>query len=136
VPALTKPSLIVADDSPHFLQKLVAVLAVEFDVVAIAADGRTVLDLVSRHKPDLVVLDLHMPGLNGIELTRQLGKTFPSLPVVICSLETDPDVIDAARRAGAAEYVSKPRVDKDLIKAVESAVQKCSPVPLVPMTPH
>jgi DNA-binding NarL/FixJ family response regulator len=128
VSRLTKLSLIVADDSPQFLQKLVAVLADEFNVVGTAADGRTALDLISRHQPDLVVLDLYMPGLNGIELTMELGRTFPSLPVVICSLETDPDIIGAARRAGAAEYVFKLRVDKDLIRTAKSAIQKRSQV--------
>lgn len=120
---MTRLRLIVADDSPHFLRKFVSVLQVEFDVVATAADGRTALDLVRRHKPDLVVLDLFMPGLNGIDVTRELAKKSPSLPVVICSMETDPEIVEAARQAGAAEYVFKAQVDKDLILAVKSAVQ-------------
>ena len=62
---MSKIRLIVADDSPLFLQKFVSVLAVEFDIVATAEDGNTALDLIHRHKPDLVVLDLYMPGLNG-----------------------------------------------------------------------
>jgi len=113
----------VADDSPHFLQKFISVLAVEFDIVAAAADGKTALDLIRRHKPDLVVLDLYMPGLNGIELTRQLGKASPELPVVICSTETDPEIVEAALEAGAVKYVFKARVEKDLILAAKSAVQ-------------
>lgn len=115
--------LIVADDSPHFLRKLISVLQVEFDVVATAADGRTALDLVRRHKPDAVVLDLFMPVLNGIEVTRELAKITPNLPVVICSTETDPEIVEAARQAGAAKYVFKAQVEKDLILAVKSSAQ-------------
>jgi DNA-binding NarL/FixJ family response regulator len=123
---LTKLRLVVADDSPHFLQTFISVLAVEFDIVATAADGKTALDLIRRHKPDLVVLDLYMPGLNGIEVVRELAKIPPSPPVVICSTETDPEITEAAREAGAVEYVFKVRVQKDLILAVKSAVQKAS----------
>ena len=63
---MTRLRLTVADDSPPFLQKLVSLLAVDFDVVATAADGKTALDLIRRYEPDLVVLDLNMPALNGI----------------------------------------------------------------------
>ena len=120
---MTKLRLIVADDSPPFLQKLVSLLSVEFDVVATAADGKTALDLIRRYEPDLVVLDLQMPGLNGIEVTRELAKNPSSPPVVICSAETDPEIVEAAREAGAVEYVFKARIETDLILAAKSAVQ-------------
>jgi len=120
---LTKLRLIVADDSPHFLQKFISVLAIEFDIVATAADGKTALELIRRLKPDLVVLDLYMPGLNGLEVARELAKNPPSPPVVICSTETDPEIVEAAREAGAVEYVFKARVEKDLMLAAKSAVQ-------------
>ena len=111
--------IIVADDYPPFLQELVSLLAVEFDVVATAADGKSALDLISRYQPDLVVLDLQMPELDGMEVTRELAKHSPSTPVVICSVETDPEVVEAVRRAGALAYVFKIRVRKDLTLAVE-----------------
>ncbi len=121
---MTKLRLIVADDSPLFLQKLISLLAVEFDVVATAADGKTALDLIRRYEPDLVVLDLQMPALNGIEVARELVKNPPSPPVVICSTETDPEIVEAAREAGAVEYVFKARIETDLTLAAKSAVQK------------
>lgn len=115
------PRIIVADDNPAFRQKLTSLLAIEFDVVATAADGESALDLIRRHKPDLVVLDLGMPVLNGMEVTRELAKHSPS--VVICSVETDPEIVEAARQAGALSYVTKMRIEKDLILAVKSALQ-------------
>jgi DNA-binding NarL/FixJ family response regulator len=120
---LTKLRLIVADDSPPFLRELVSLLGVEFDVVATAADGKTALDLIRRYEPDLVVLDLQMPGLNGIEITRELAKNSSYPPVVICSAESDPDIVEAAREAGAVEYIFKERIETDLTLAVRSAVQ-------------
>jgi DNA-binding NarL/FixJ family response regulator len=118
---LARLRIIVADDNPAFLRELTSLLAPEFDVVATAANGRSALDVIRRYKPDLVVLDLGMPLLNGIEVTRELAKHSP--PVVICSVETDPEVVEAAQRAGALAYVFKVRIEKDLILAVKSALQ-------------
>jgi DNA-binding NarL/FixJ family response regulator len=118
---LARLRIIVADDNPAFLRELTSLLAPEFDVVATAANGRSALDVIRRYKPDLVVLDLRMPLLNGIEVTRELAKHSP--PVVICSVETDPEVVEAAQRAGALAYVFKVRIEKDLILAVKSALQ-------------
>jgi DNA-binding NarL/FixJ family response regulator len=118
---LARLRIIVADDNPAFLRELISLLTVEFEVVATAADGKSALDLIRRYKPDLLVLDLAMPILNGIELTRELAKHSPS--VVICSVETDPEIVEAARQVGALGYVFKVRVKRDLILAVKSAVQ-------------
>jgi DNA-binding NarL/FixJ family response regulator len=120
---LARLRIIVADDNPAFLRELTSLLAPGFDVVATAANGRSALDLIRRYKPDLAVLDLGMPGLNGIEISRELAKSSSSPPVVICSVETDPEVVEAAQRAGALAYVFKVRIEKDLILAVKSALQ-------------
>jgi DNA-binding NarL/FixJ family response regulator len=120
---VTKLRLIVADDSPSFLHKLVSLLAVEFDIVATAADGKTALNLIRRYEPDLAVLDMSMPAMNGIEITRELVENPPGPPVVICSAETDPEIVEAARQAGAVDYVFKARIETDLIVAAKAAVQ-------------
>jgi DNA-binding NarL/FixJ family response regulator len=120
---LARPRIFVADDNPAFLRELASLLAAEFDVVATATDGRSALGLIRRYKPDLVVLDLAMPVLNGIEVTRELAMSSSSPPVVICSVETDPEVVEAARKAGAAAYVFKIRVQKELVLALKSALQ-------------
>jgi CheY-like chemotaxis protein len=120
---LAKLRIIVADDNPVFLRELTSLLGAEFDVVATAADGKSALDLIHRHQPDLVVLDLQMPGIDGMEVTRELAKRLHSPPVVICSAESDHEVVEAARQAGAVAYVFKVRVHKDLIGALRSAVQ-------------
>ena len=115
--------VLVADDNSAFLKKITSLLAGEFDVVATATDGNSALDLIRRYVPDLAVLDLGMPGLNGIEVMQELAKSSQDPPVVICSVETDPDIVEAARRAGALAYVFKIRVHKDLILAMKSVLQ-------------
>jgi DNA-binding NarL/FixJ family response regulator len=99
----------------------------EVEVIATATNGETALDAVRRHVPDLAVLDLAMPGLNGIEVIRQLAKHPTRIPVVICSVETDPEVIEAVRQAGAAAYVFKGCIKNDLLPAVRLAVDGTRP---------
>jgi DNA-binding NarL/FixJ family response regulator len=118
-----KLRIVVADDNAAFLAKLVSVLATEFEVVATAADGRSALECIRVSQPNVVVLDLEMPGLNGIEVTRELAKSPSSPAVVICSVEKDPEIVEAVRQAGALGYVFKARVAEDLIVAVKSVAR-------------
>ena len=118
-----KLRIVVADDNANFLSELISVLETEFDVVATAKDGKSALESIHRYCPDVVVLDLEMPVLNGIEVARELSKHDPRPAVVICSVESDPDIIEAAREAGALGYVFKARNRKDLVAAVKSVVR-------------
>ena len=118
-----RPRLLVADDNPAFLKKLVLLLTANFDVVATAADGNAALAFIRRYVPDLAVLDLDMPGLNGMEVTLELAKSSKCPPVLICSIITDPDVVEAARQAGASGYIFKTRIEQDLILAAKSVLQ-------------
>jgi DNA-binding NarL/FixJ family response regulator len=115
-----KLHIVVVDDNPAFLAKLVSVLATEFEVIATALDGKSALERIRLYQPNVVVLDLAMPDFNGIEVTKELIKHPLSPAVVICSMEDDPEIVEAARRAGALGYVFKARIAKDLIAAVKS----------------
>ena len=79
------------------------------------------LESIRCHRPDVVVLDLALPLLNGFEIIRELRTCAPSPAVVICSVETDPEIVEAAREAGALCYVFKCHVMRDLIAAVKLA---------------
>jgi two-component system nitrate/nitrite response regulator NarL len=118
-----KLRIVVADDNPTFLAKLVSVLATEFEVVATSADGRSALECIRLWQPNVVVLDLEMPGINGIEVARQVNHSPSSPAVVICSVENDPEIVEAARQAGALGYVFKARMAEDLIVAVKSVAR-------------
>jgi two-component system response regulator DegU len=116
-----KLRVVVADDSASFLDKLVSILEIEFDMVQTVMDGKSALDIIVKCRPDVVVLDLEMRGLNGIEVTRELMKYDPRPAIVICSLEKNREVVDAALKAGALGYVFKARATRDLIAAVKLA---------------
>jgi DNA-binding NarL/FixJ family response regulator len=112
--------VVVADDNPNILEKLVSLLEVDFEVVRTAREGKSALKTTMACKPDVVVLDLQMPGLNAIEIVKELMKYDPSPAVVICSAEKDLEIVHAALKAGALGYVFKTRATRDLNLAVKS----------------
>jgi two-component system response regulator DegU len=115
-----KLRIVVADDSQSFLEKLVSILEIEFDVVKTASNGKSSLEIIVNCQPDVVVIDLEMPGLNRIEITRELMKYSPRPAIVICSVEHDVEIVEAALNAGALGYVFKARAARDIIPAVNS----------------
>jgi DNA-binding NarL/FixJ family response regulator len=115
--------IVVVDDNPAVLNQLASILEQEtgLEVAATAENGLLALECVRRHTPDVIVVDLGMPVLNGVELTKELQK-MPSHPaVVICSVENDPEIVKVALQAGALGYVFKLHIDRDLMKAVRLA---------------
>jgi DNA-binding NarL/FixJ family response regulator len=123
VVARMKLRIVVADDNPEFLDALVSMLGEEFDIVAKAADGKSALECIRRSRPDVAVLDLSMPAMSGIDVATTLMNDHLGSAVVICSVETDPEIVAAARAAGALGYVFKVRVAKDLVAAVRAAAR-------------
>lgn len=114
-----KLRIVAADDDPECLREILSLLKADFDVVATAADGKSALDTIRGCRPDIAVLDLTMPGLNGIEIVRELKIDGSGPAVLICSVETDPDIVDTAREAGASGYVFKGCILDDLTDAIE-----------------
>lgn len=115
-----KLRILVADDNAQFLQMMALILGAEFEVVATAVDGQRALEMFRSCLPDVVVLDLEMPLLNGIDVMRALADHTPSPKAVICSVESDPEIVEAAAAAGAMGYVFKSRIETDLILAVRA----------------
>jgi DNA-binding NarL/FixJ family response regulator len=115
--------ILVADDNARFLSKTAAILEIEFEVVARATDGQSALESARTCRPDVAVLDLEMPLLNGIAVTRELNNDDTTPLVVICSVETDHQIVEAALAAGALGYVFKSRIELDLILAIRSVAR-------------
>ncbi len=90
----------------------------DFNVVAEAGDGREAVELVLKHHPEVVVLDIGMPQLNGIEATRQIVSQEPRSQVVILSMHADEGYVLRALKAGARAYILKNSAEADLIRAV------------------
>jgi len=118
-----KLRILVADDNRRALLALVTALSREFDVISTADNGRSALEQINQLQPSVAVLDLNMPHLNGIEVTREIVRQRLSCAVVICSVAKAPELIEAALAAGALGYVCKPRLLQDLSIAVNHAAQ-------------
>ena len=91
----------------------------DFKVVAEAGDGRSAVELAAQHHPDVAVLDIGMPQLNGIEATQQIARSSPQTRVVILSMHSDEGYVLRALKAGA-RYILKNSADADLIRAVRA----------------
>lgn len=92
----------------------------QFQVVADAADGRRCVALVEEHQPDVVVMDIAMPILNGIEAARQISSKSPHVAIVFLSMHSDEAYVIKALKAGARAYLLKDSAENDLISAVKA----------------
>ena len=120
---MDKVRVVLADDHQMLRDGLRALLAKEpdMDVVGEAADGTQVLDMVGQLQPDVVVMDIGMPGLNGQEATRRITKDFPGVRVVALSSYTDRRYVLRMLEAGACGYVIKATASKELLRALRAA---------------
>lgn len=113
-------TIVLADDHRIVRQGLHALLKAEpdFEVVGEAGDGIEALEMVKKLNPDVVVLDLMMPGLNGLEVARRLGKQTPRTKIIILSMYDDEGFVLEALTNGASAYVLKDKGSSELIRAV------------------
>lgn len=120
--------VIVADDQATVREGLVVLLGLlpEIEVVASAADGGQAIELVAQHQPDAILLDLHMPGVDGIEATRVLTERHPSVAIVVLTTYADDASILAALGAGARSYLTKDADRADIASALRSAASGLS----------
>ncbi len=117
---MTKIRVLLVDDHTVVRQGLRRVLEndPQIEIVGEAGDGRAAVDAVRRLEPTVAVVDISLPGLNGIEVTRQLAKVSPGTKVLILSMHADDGFVRQSLRAGAKGYLLKDADDHDLIKAV------------------
>ncbi len=120
---MTRARVILADDHQLFAEGLKALLADEHEVVAIVGDGPSLLEAVRDLSPDVVVADVSMPELNGIECVRKLRESAPDVKVVLLTMHEEADLAAAAVRAGAAGYILKHGGATDVLDAVRRALE-------------
>jgi DNA-binding NarL/FixJ family response regulator len=118
----SRPRVLLVDDHIALLESTGRYLAPAFDVVARAAGGREALELARRLHPDLVVLDVAMPELDGFQTLEQLRRESPHSRVVFLTMHHDDDFVSAAINAGAHGYVLKSHIARDLISAIDHAL--------------
>ena len=114
--------VLIADDHPQFRQGLRALLssATDLEVVAEAGDGERAISLATELQPDVIIMDLHMPGVGGIEATRRIVQGSPHISVLVLSMFEDDDSIFAALQAGARGYLLKGALKAEILRAIRS----------------
>ena len=122
---MTKTRVLLAEDHTIVRKGLCALLDAEpsIEVIGEAQDGREALLKAEQLHPDIVLMDISMPGLNGLEATRQIKKRFPEVKVLILTVHSDEEYIRQILRAGASGYLVKQAAPNELISAIE-AIQR------------
>ncbi|MGW4408598.1 response regulator [Nonomuraea sp. NPDC004702] len=114
--------VMVVEDHPVFAEGLVALLgdAPEIDVVGVASTGEAAVDLAGRVAPEVVLMDLHLPGISGVEATARILADRPETVVLALTMLTDDESVLAAIRAGARGYLLKESTGEDIVRSVRA----------------
>jgi DNA-binding NarL/FixJ family response regulator len=120
---MTRPRILLADDHVMLLEAFTALLAPEFDVAGTATDGRMLVEAFARLHPDIVVLDIAMPLLNGLDAGRQLRAQRKSVKLIYLTMNPDPYLAGEALRLGASGYVLKSSAAHELLQAIREALR-------------
>jgi DNA-binding NarL/FixJ family response regulator len=120
--SMTRKRVLVVDDLTEVLSAVAALLRDSFLIVGMVSDGRTALEAILKLEPDLVVLDISMPGMTGIEVARELKSRGNKTKIVFLTVHEDSDIIATCLSVGALGYVLKALMDSDLIPAMNEAL--------------
>ncbi len=115
---LDRIRVLLADDHEEMLDRVAKLLGTDYDVVDTVRDGRQALEAARKLKPDVLVLDISMPVINGIETAHQLKQAGSKTRVIFLTVHDDPDYAREALETGALGYVIKSRIASDLVAAV------------------
>jgi len=118
-----KPRLLLADDHTLLLEGIRLMLEPEFDLVGSVEDGQALLAAAKTLKPDVILLDISMPVLNGIDAARRLRKLLPSARLIFLTMHADPDYVAEAFRAGAMGYLLKRSAASELLTAIREVLK-------------
>jgi DNA-binding NarL/FixJ family response regulator len=117
------PRVLLADDHRMLAEGLRSLLSAEFDLVGVVEDGRAMIEAARELRPDVIVADITMPHLNGIEAMAQLKRTHPRIKVVILTMHNDIMYANRALEAGASGYVLKHSACTELVAAIRAALE-------------
>jgi DNA-binding NarL/FixJ family response regulator len=119
---MSRTRVLVADDLAPVLSTVATLLRESFDVVDMVCDGRAALESTLKLEPDLVVLDISMPLMSGIEVAEELKRQGSTAKVVFLTVHEDQDILNTCRAAGGLGYVIKVLMDTDLVPAMNEAL--------------
>ena len=119
---LSRIRVLLADDHKAMLDRVAQLLEPEFQVVGTVGDGEAVLEASARLDPDVLVLDISMPVLSGLEAARELQRTGSHAKIIFLTIHDEPEYVRGSFEAGASGYVFKPRLGSDLALAIREAL--------------
>ena len=119
---MSRARVLLGDDQTLILEALQTILCEDFEVVGVASDGRQLVNETRRLKPDAVVLDVSMPGLNGFEAGRQIKEMLPAVKLLFLTQTANQSYVDAAFALGASAYVLKQAAASELLNALREAL--------------
>ncbi|MEX5216896.1 MAG: response regulator [Nitrospiraceae bacterium] len=128
---MTLPRVLLADDHTLVVEGFRRLLEDQCQLVGTVSDGRALLDAVPNLKPDIVIMDISMPVMNGIEAARRLKMNYPDIKILFITMHADPAYVRAAFKAGASAYLLKRSVGEELsqaLRAVESGNYYVTPL--------
>jgi len=120
---MPRATVLIADDHPVVLASLVNLLKDTFDVAAAVGDGRRLIEAATQFRPDVVVTDISMPGLNGMEALGRLKAARPETKVIVMTMHADADLALEAILAGASGFVVKMFAGIELVTAIHTALE-------------
>ena len=120
---MRKPKVLVADDHVIVAQGLTALLREDFELVGLARDGHELVELAKQTKPDVIVTDISMPSLNGMDAVRQLRSHDVAAKVIVLTQHRDPQVAAEAFRAGISGFLVKQAAGEELVTAIREVLQ-------------
>ena len=118
-----RPGVLLADDHTLVVEAFKRLLEPEFDVVGTVSDGRTLLSVAPQSKPDVIVLDIGMPLLSGMEAGTELKRILPRTKLIVLTMNEDPDIAREAVRHWASGYLLKKSAGSELITAIREALR-------------
>ncbi len=121
--AADRTRVLLADDHPRILSRLTDLLEPEFKVIAVVGDGQSLIEMAESLQPDLIITDISMPILSGIEAAKNIMKSTPQTKIIFLTVHTDPDYVHAALELGAVGYVFKSRLVSDLRLAIGEVLE-------------
>src|SRR5262245_355815 len=113
--------VLLVDDNPEILERAAAILSPACHVVGTAKDGLAALESVRALRPDVIVLDISMPGMSGLEVAGCLRRAGSTVPIVFLTIHDDEELVEAAQAAGGIGYVAKTQLPSDLVFAISEA---------------
>lgn len=120
---MSRARVLLADDHTLVLEGIRKILEDDYDLVGLAEDGRSLIELATHTEPDVIVLDIAMPKLNGLDAARQLTKLLPRTKLIFLTMHGDATYANEAFRSGASGYLLKRSAASELIQAIEAVLK-------------